>query len=156
MLSKRYCAGGYMQNRSVITVVLTILLFAVVPASLSAQSKFHFEVEVPFEFVLAGRTLPTGKYSIERLDAGNPNIVILKNLDINLVQSIFCQRVEKEIPATASSLIFKQREGKFYLAQVWTIGSQNGNQVPMGEKNRRNPPDSQSLIVEVKARPNNQ
>lgn len=39
-----------MPYRSVITVPLTMVLFVAVPASIFAQSRFHFEVEVPFEF----------------------------------------------------------------------------------------------------------
>src|SRR5262245_30812634 len=120
-----------MHNRSLITIVLTILLLGLVVTSVNAQSTNRFEVEVPFQFVLSGRILPAGNYAVERLDSGKPNILKLKNLDNGIMRLIFCQRVEKEMPTKTSFLLFRQREGRFFLSEVWDKDSLNGNQVPM-------------------------
>ena len=138
-----------MQNRSLITVLLTISLFGLVATSVNAQNTHRFEVDVPFRFVLAGRSFPPGKYSIERADTAKPNIVRLKNLDNGIIRSILCQRVEKETPSTTAFLLFTEREGRFFLSQVWDQGSLNGNQVPLDRKTQGQH-DTKSLIVEAR------
>src|SRR5215467_9432297 len=100
--------------------VLTVLLLFVVANSVEAQSTYEFKVDVPFQFVLNGQTLPAGTYVIERTDPAKPNILTLKKADGGLVCLVITQRVEKNEPSTASSLIFIQRKERHYLFQVWT------------------------------------
>jgi hypothetical protein len=139
-----------MQNRSLITVLLTIFLFGFVATAVDAQSTHRFEVDVPFQFVLAGRMLPPGKYSIERADTARPNIVRLKNLDNGIIQSILCQRVENETPSATAFLLFTEREGKLFLSQIWDAASLNGNQVPMDRRVKQGQHETKSLIVEAR------
>ena len=147
-----------MQNRSLSTVLLTIFLFGFLATSLfgflatsvDAQSTHRFEVDVPFQFVLAGRMLPPGKYSIERADTARTDIMRLKNLDNGIIYSILCQRVENETPSATAFLLFTEREGKFFLSQIWDAASLNGNQVPMDRKVRQRQHDTKSLIVDAR------
>ena len=110
--------------------VITVLVLLVVANGVEAQSVYRFKVDVPFQFVLNGRTLPAGTYVIERTDPAKPNILTLKKLGGGIVRVVITQRVEKDEPSTASSLIFIHRKGNHYLFQVWTAGAMNGNQIP--------------------------
>ena len=120
-----------MLRQFVITVLLLISFIALVPI-VAAQSAYRFKVDVPFPFVLNGQTLPAGTYVIERTDPAKPNIVTLRKVNGGIVRVVITQRVEKDEPSTASSLIFIQRKGKHYLFQVWTVAAMNGNQIPVG------------------------
>ena len=139
-----------MQNTSLSTVLLTIFLFGFGAPSVDAQSTHRFEVDVPFQFVLAGRMLPPGKYSIERADTAKPNILKLKNLDNGIIQSIICQRVENETPSATAFLLFTEREGKLFLLQIWDAASLNGNQVTIDRRLKQGRHDIKSLIVEAR------
>src|SRR5262249_41905742 len=118
-----------MLKRLVTTTILFICLTTVAPGIANAQERDRIEVNIPFSFVLRERTLPAGKYVVERTDAGRPNILTLTNTDARVVRVILMQRVEKNSPSAASSLIFIQREGKLYLFQVWNVGAMNGAEV---------------------------
>ena len=118
-----------MLKQSVRAVVLFFSLITSV-VSVNAQSTHRFKVDVPFQFILNGQTLPAGNYVIERTDAAKPNIITLTKGDGGIVRLVLTQRVEKDNPSTTSSLIFIRREGKNYLFQVWNIGAMNGSQVP--------------------------
>jgi hypothetical protein len=118
-----------MLKQSVSAVVLFFSLITSV-VSVNAQSTHRFKVDVPFQFILNGQTLPAGNYVIERTDAAKPSIITLTRADGGIVRLILTQRVEKDNPSTESSLIFIRREGKHYLFQVWNVGAMNGNQVP--------------------------
>ena len=110
--------------------ILFICLTTVTPAIANAQGRDRVEVHIPFSFILKDRTLPAGKYVVERTDPGRPNVLTLTTVDKSVVRVVLAQRVEKNNPSAASSLIFIQREGKLYLFQVWSVGSMNGVQVP--------------------------
>jgi len=128
------------------------LIFGLAIAA-SAQSAHRFEIDVPFPFILRGRTLPAGKYKVERLDAGRPNLLLLTNTANGNARSILLQRVEKESPSAKSCLIFIRREERFYLFQVWTMGDMNGTQVPqIVDDQRRLGPDNVASLVKVTAK----
>ena len=134
-------------------LVITVLLIALVASSVAAQSAYRFKVDVPFQFVLNGQTLPAGTYVIERTDPARPNIVTLKKVNGGIVRLVITQRVEKDEPSTASSLIFIQRKGKHYLFEVWTVAAMNGNQIPGAlDKNVNEQQRNNVTFVTLKAR----
>jgi hypothetical protein len=137
-LYRLQAGGGNMLKQFVITVLLLLSLFALVANSVEAQSAYRFKVDVPFQFVLNGQTLPAGTYVIERTDPAKPNILTLKKVDGGLVCLVITQRVENDRSSTASSLIFIQRKGKHYLFQVWTVAAMNGNQIPVALEKKVN------------------
>ena len=142
-----------MLKQFVAATILFICLTTVMPGIANAQGRNRIEVHIPFSFVLRDRTLPAGKYVVERTDPGRPNILTLTNVDKSVVRVVLAQRVEKNNPSEASSLIFIQRQGKFYLFQVWSVGAINGAQVPSAldkqiNDRRRQSPSLLTLKVE--------
>ena len=138
-----------MVKQLVTTTILFISLTTVSPAIANAQGRDRIEVHIPFSFVLKERTLPAGKYVVERTDPGRPNILTLTSIDKSVIRVVLAQRVEKNNPSAASSLIFIQQEGKLYLFQVWKVGSMNGAQVPSALYKRTNghPRQSPTLVT---------
>lgn len=117
--------------QSIKSIIGLMCLVLVVATTVEAQTFQRFEVDIPFEFVLRGRTLPPGKYEVERADPTRRNALALRNKDEGSFLTILVQRVEKENPSEEASLVFLRQEGKFYLSQVWPSGDINGNQVPL-------------------------
>ena len=143
-----------MLKQSVRAVVLFFSLITSV-ASVNAQSSHRFKVEVPFQFVLNGQTLPSGKYVIGRTDPAKPNIVTLKRADDGGVRVVITQRVERDNPSSESSLIFIRREGKHYLFQVWNVGAMNGSEIPSAYERERSDRQRKDLtVVTLKAKGN--
>jgi len=136
-----------MLKRPVTATILFICLTTVASAVANAQSRNRIEVQIPFSFALRERTLPAGKYVIERTDPGRPNILTLTNVDKSVVRVVLAQRVEKNSPSTASSLVFIKREGQLYLFQVWNVGAMNGAQVPSALDKRTNDRRHQSSTL---------
>jgi hypothetical protein len=142
-----------MLKQSVRAVILFFsLIMSVVSAN--AQSTHRFKVDVPFQFIVNGQTLTAGKYFIERTDPAKPNIVTLKSAYSGIVRVIIAQRVERDNPSTASSLIFIRREGKHYLFQVWNVGAMNGSEIPSYEKERSDRQRKNLTLVTLRAKRN--
>ena len=143
-----------MLKRSVRAVVLFFSLITLV-ASINAQGTQRFKVDVPFQFILNGQTLTAGIYTIERTDPAKPNIITLKKVGGRIVRLVLTQRVEKDNPSTASSLIFVRREEKYYLCQVWNVGSMNGSEIPSAYEGERSDRQRKDLtLVTLKAKRN--
>ena len=142
-----------MLKRSVTATILFICLTTVAPVIANAQGRNRIEVQIPFSFVLRERTLPAGKYVVARTDPGRPNILTITSVDMSVVRVVLAERVEKNHPSTASSLVFINREGKLYLFQVWNVGSMNGAQFAsasdkQANERRRQSPTLVTLKVE--------
>jgi hypothetical protein len=142
-----------MVKQSVRAVVLFFSLITSV-ANVNAQSTQRFKVDVPFQFIVNGQTLTAGEYVIERTDPAKPNIVTLKSADSGIVRVIITQRVERDNPSTASSLIFIRREGKHYLFQVWNVGAMNGSEIPSYERERSDRQRKDLTLVTLRAKRN--
>lgn len=143
-----------MLKRSVRTVILFFSLITSV-ASVNAQSTQRLKVDVPFQFILNGQTLTAGTYTIERTDPARPNIITIKKVDGRIVRLVLTQRVERDNPSTASSLIFIRREGKHYLFQVWNVGAMNGSEIPSAYEGERSDRQRKDLtLVTLKAKRN--
>jgi hypothetical protein len=126
-----------MRKQSITSIIGLMCLIVVVVTTVDAQNFQRFEVDIPFEFMLRGRTLPPGKYVVERADPTRRNALVLRNKDEGSFLTILVLRVEKENPSEQANLVFLRREGKFYLFQVWPSGDSNGNQVPLIGENIR-------------------
>jgi hypothetical protein len=107
-----------------------LYLIVVGATTTNAQNTHRFVIEVPFQFVVAGHTLAAGKYAVERVDPGRPNILLLKNTESGSVRLVMTQRVERNELSDNAGLVFIRRGEKYYLSQVWIVGDRNGRQVP--------------------------
>jgi len=136
-------------NRLIILVCLSVIL----TGAARAQSAHSFEVEIPFQFILEDRTLPAGKYLVERIDPAKPNVLMFKNADARIVRLMLTQRVESERPSAVSTLIFMRRHEKLYLFQIWTSGAKDGRQIPLlNEEERRDQQGAAASIVRLRAK----
>ncbi len=139
-----------MLKEFITSIKILACLILVAPTAVRAQTNRQFVIQIPFDFIVAGRKLPSGKYSVQRSDPTRPNVLMLKRTNNGIVQVFLTQRVEGDDTCPASSLIFKQHGGDFYLLQVWMLGDRNGNQLSLAEKNnRRDQRTNLSKIVRV-------
>jgi hypothetical protein len=142
-----------MRKQFITSTFILICLTTVLATTVNAQSKQRLEVTVPFQFVLNSRTLPAGKYVVERIDPAKPNMLVLKNTDEGTVFLILAQRVEKENPSETSNLVFLRRDNKLYLFQIWPSGVASGNQVGLiGHDERRDQHIKNSSLVRLTVR----
>jgi hypothetical protein len=138
-----------MLKRFTTSIAILMALAAVGTGPVQAQGTHGFEVEIPFPFVLQDRELPKGKYRLERIDPAKPNLLMIKNNDTHLVRLILTERVEKEFPSTANYLLFRRREEKLYLFQVWTTGAVNGIQIPALDEKGGHPRAERASVVRL-------
>lgn len=97
------------------------LLLATVSAS--AQTVM-LKANVPFNFIVSGKTLPAGEYTIQSLSTIAKVLVLRgseKSTDLVMVNS--CQSAR---PSDKSKLVFHRYGDRYFLAQIWTAGNSSG------------------------------
>jgi hypothetical protein len=74
-------------------------------------------VDVPFAFYVAGSKLPAAKYT---LNIVAPTYVLLRSQDGKTQQDLYFLQTASPEKDHPSKVIFALRNGKYYLAEVWS------------------------------------
>ena len=121
-----------MNNRISVALSISALVVALAVPVLAQQVRLH--ASVPFEFAIAGKTLPPGDYLIER----GPSFVILKGLGVHAsAMSVTTNAyVDGADPAAATKLIFDRVGDKYFLSQVLNGYESVGMQLPTSREER--------------------
>ena len=110
--------------------LLSAIIVATAFVSAQAQSlAYRITASIPFDFSVADRKLPAGKYSIARAKVSSSDSV-LSILDANGHP----KDIRNSIPVSSfdakdkSTLIFHRYGDQYFLYQVWSAGETTGRQ----------------------------
>jgi hypothetical protein len=98
------------------TAVMGLAAFAV---GAKAQGSDQLIVNVPYEFVVSGNTLPSGTYRLSRLSGSNLNELILSNLD-NAAGAFVLSTEWEQASADKPGFIFQEIGGQHFLSKIAT------------------------------------
>src|SRR4029077_12379400 len=104
-------------KRQYLRILLAILGFAVMGGTGKAQELDQITVTVPFQFVVAGKTLPAGTYEGHRVSAAGDRFtgLVLKNVDDRV--SAIVLPVEVESTRGGAKLSFDQVGDRHFLTR---------------------------------------
>jgi hypothetical protein len=119
--------------RNIIAILCCVTALAVGARSAENRSEF----EIPFEFIVKKQTFPAGKYSVARLNAANPDVLILKQVGGKLKTVILARRIGGDEKMRAQShLSFRRGDAGFYLTEIWEAEGNFGYRVWSAEIER--------------------
>ena len=105
-------------KKSYLTVVLTLTCLLGLGISARAQDEDKIAVNVPFEFVAGGETLPAGTYSVSRVSPGTTPALVIRGYD----NSVFLLPIAFDgAPADHAELSFEHVGDKYFLSKVETL-----------------------------------
>lgn len=104
-------------------ILLCVISFAVIG---KAQSINRLVFETTFNFIIRDQTFPAGKYTIERLNPADPQVLLLREISgeaktIFLAHSMISNKTMEE-----SQLIFNHINESYFLTGIWVSGETNG------------------------------
>jgi hypothetical protein len=113
-------------KKSCLTVVLTLSCLLGLGLSARAQDVDKLAVNVPFEFVAAGETLPAGTYSVSRVSSEANRALVMRSYDnsVFLLPMFFDGSPESVngAPADHAELSFEHVGDRYFLSKVETLG----------------------------------
>ncbi len=112
--------------------VLLGLGLLLVGASASAQT-VNMKVNVPFNFIVSGGTLPNGEYTIQGLGTSG-NAISIRSSDKTAKSLELASRCESRKMSEQSKLVFHRYGNRYFLAQIWMAGNNAGHELPQSRR----------------------
>ena len=113
--------------------LVLVLLFALSMLPVFAQNGVHLGADVPFPFIVEGKTLPAGYYEFWQLSANNESaweVRDVKNGGQN--QAMFeTETTQASDPSQTTCLAFRQVGDQYYLNDLWAARGEWGWHVPV-------------------------
>jgi hypothetical protein len=112
-----------------------MLTFAAVLATLLVSGSAYaqtikIQANVPFNFVVSGKTMPAGSYLIQSVGAQDGKTLRLSSDDKKEAAVINANSAQSLTPADRTKLVFHRYGDRYFLSQVWRAGENIGHQLP--------------------------
>jgi hypothetical protein len=115
-------------KKQIMRALLGLALAATLAASAFAQSGRRVTVHIPFDFVVAGKLLPAGDYSVRHISKDSEAALLVQSEDGRRAALVFTNAGSRE-PKRAE-LRFRQRGETYFLAEVSIPGAVGTREIP--------------------------
>lgn len=117
-------------SRSILSIFAALVLLAAIAAqSALARTTSSIVVQIPFDFQVAGKTLPAGRYVIERSTLFSADGLSLRNTDKKHGVYVLTSTVQSNLRQRGSRLVFNRYKDQYFLSQMWTSGEASGREL---------------------------
>lgn len=123
-------------------VALLGLLLVMAIVGLGTQAKaqsleYRLTANIPFDFTVADKKLPSGKYSIGRAETSTGDLVLqINNVGGHGTLSRLTVPVATVHPKDKGTLVFHRYGDQYFLYQVWPAGGSVGRALPKSRSER--------------------
>ena len=104
--------------------VFGLLLMA---ACANAQT-LNVKAKVPFDFVVGGKALPAGDYSIQSIPTGNSHALVIRKENAGGGMVLLGNSAQSASPSLDTRLVFHRYGETYFLSQIWTAGNSSGRE----------------------------
>lgn len=118
-------------KRQLLTMGVLVLLL--VAGGAYAQT-VGLKTNVPFDFVVNGKTMPAGEYSIRSVGMDSGAAMLLAKTTSNEKIIIVPHAVESGTPEVESRLVFHRYGDVYFLRQIWRQGDTSGREVAQSSR----------------------
>jgi len=134
-------------KKQIMRALLGFAILTVLAASVYAQTAGRrIKVHVPFDFVVAGKQLPAGDYSVRRLSKDSETALLVQSEDGRSVVAVLTQSGARE-PQRAE-LRFRQHGESYFLAEISIPGATGVREIPRSKNEEKR---VRELIEQAKA-----
>jgi hypothetical protein len=108
-----------MMRKQFLRILIALIGVAGLGMAARGQVSDQIEVNIPYEFVVAGKTLPAGTYRVNRLGDTNEETLVLSSLDSRARVMVLSTTVEST-QADKPEVSFEQVGGQHFLSKIET------------------------------------
>jgi hypothetical protein len=117
-----------------------LAVMTIVAASVSANAQslnYRLTANIPFDFSVAGKKLPAGKYWINRAQQSNGDTVVqIRSTDGHSNLTRLTMPVLAYNPVEKSTLVFHRYGDEYFLSEIWPAGGLTGRELPTSPAER--------------------
>ena len=118
--------------------LLAVITIIAAGASAQAQSlQYRLTANIPFDFSIAGKKLPAGKYWINRAQQGNGDTAVqISSPDGHANITRLTIPVSTFNPVKEGTLVFHRYGEDYFLSEIWPAGGLTGRALPKSSAER--------------------
>jgi hypothetical protein len=120
-----------------VSLLCAILLLTVVASAKGQSLGNRVRAQVPFDFSIGDKKLPSGKYSIGRPGQNSNDLVLSIDGEDGRSKALHLSiAVVTANPRARTTLVFHRYGDQYFLYQVWLAGATTGRQFPKSRSER--------------------
>ena len=112
--------------KSVYKFIAVLALLSALGATSFAQSARRTVVQIPFDFVVGGKTLPAGRYRVAPIGSSAYATWEVRGTSRNAGAIAMTTSIGGGSARNESRLVFRKEGGTYFLAEVWTEADRAG------------------------------
>ncbi|HWT00637.1 MAG TPA: hypothetical protein VN256_10345 [Pyrinomonadaceae bacterium] len=116
-------------RRALSILTILVLLAAAVASHAAATPAPGASFRIPFDFVIAGKTLPAGEYVVERSTNFSASGLSIRSVERNAGVYVLTAALESGERASDSKLVFNRYQDRYFLSEFWTAGQTSGRKL---------------------------
>src|SRR5690349_7854307 len=113
-------------KRQLVTLVGALAL--VLGSGSAFGQTIRAKINVPFDFIVTGKTLPAGEYTF-RFNAGG-SVLAIEGVDTRETMMFLAGEDENMKRSETTRLVFHHYANRYFLRQVWMAGNYDGVELP--------------------------
>jgi hypothetical protein len=99
--------------------------------SVSAQSERSKITNIPFDFIVGEKTLPSGEYTVAPNRSDSLNVWLVQSGDGHVNALFTTGSVRAGETQEKTKFVFHKYGDQYFLSQIWTIGDNSGRELTM-------------------------
>ena len=122
-------------KKQIMSALAGFALTAVMAASAYAQTGRRVKVHVPFDFVVAGKQMPAGDYSVRRVSKDSESVLLIQSADGRRTATVLTNSTRREV--SRAELSFRQHGESYFLAEVSIPGTAGVREIPRSKSEEK-------------------
>jgi len=110
-------------------MAMSSLIIMLAASSVFAQTERRVVIDIPFRFTVGEKTLPAGEYSIEPNKRGSDAVWVLRAANGSETAVLMTIAIRSNRTQETPKLVFRRYDEQYFLAQIWTPGTNTGREL---------------------------
>jgi hypothetical protein len=107
-------------KKQILSVCAAFLLIAAVGAvTAPAQSGNRLEANIPFDFIIGGKTLPAGTYAVTSPVESQNSVRLIRSAETRAAAVVMTVPTEPKTNRGPNQLVFHRYGDSYFLSQIW-------------------------------------
>ena len=120
-----------MKRQALRTFTMLSLVLILTAVSVCAQSERSGVLNIQFNFIVGGKTLPAGEYTVEPNKKDSHNVWLVQIREGNASALVTTTPVRANQTQEETKLVFHKYGDQYFLSQIWTPGGNTGRELLM-------------------------
>src|SRR5258705_8382729 len=113
----------HMKKQALSTFTMLSLVLMLTAVTVCAQSERSGVLNIPFNFIVGGKTLPAGEYTVEPNKRDSHNVWLVQSREGKASALFATMPVRANQTLEETKLVFHKYGDEYFLSQIWTPGS---------------------------------